>query len=129
MPRTVLLKHRLPDGSWHYDWLLARDGDHRGDGAGPLISFRVFVDIRRRSLAAFVGVRTPDHRPAYLSYEGEVSGDRGVVERVAEGVCRVDDESPTFLAGAVGWDGPMRRFEAIKSRSVWRVRLGATDIA
>jgi len=129
MPRTVLLKHRLPDASWHYDWLLARDGDDQGDGAGSLISFRVFLDIRRPSLAAFVAVRTPDHRPVYLTYEGEVSGERGVVERIAEGVCRIDEETPTVLAGAVGWDGRLRRFEAIKSSSVWRVRLGATDIA
>lgn len=129
MPRTVLLKHTLPDGPWHYDWLLARDGDDDGAGAGPLISFRVDTDIRRRSLAAFDAVRRPDHRPDYLTYEGEISEGRGKVERIDAGVCRIDEESPSHLAGAVRWQGPMRRFEALKSGRIWQVRLGATDIA
>jgi hypothetical protein len=32
-------------------------------------------------------VRAPDHRPAYLTYEGPVSGDRGEVRRVFEARC------------------------------------------
>jgi hypothetical protein len=32
-------------------------------------------------------VRLPDHRNAYLEYEGPVSGQRGVVKRVAAGWC------------------------------------------
>lgn len=129
MPRTVLLKHTQPDGAWHYDWLLARAGDESGRGAGALITFRVFVDIRSRSLADFVAIRLPDHRAKYLHYEGELSGDRGRVERVDEGVCRIDEEAPALLAGAVGWgETPkLRRFEAIKTRQIWRVRLLATD--
>jgi hypothetical protein len=31
--------------------------------------------------------RLPDHRNAYLEYEGPVSGDRGTVLRVAAGAC------------------------------------------
>ncbi|MFG0274286.1 MAG: hypothetical protein ACF8QF_04435 [Phycisphaerales bacterium] len=129
MPRMVLLKHSLPDGPWHYDWLLARDGDNTGAGAGPLISFRVDVDLRQRSLAAFTAQRRADHRSEYLTYEGEISGGRGRVERIDAGVCRIDEESRSQIAGAIRWDGPMRRFEAIKSGRVWQVRLGATDIA
>jgi hypothetical protein len=35
-------------------------------------------------------VRIKDHRRAYLSFEGEVSRHRGVVERVAGGTCSVE---------------------------------------
>ena len=34
--------------------------------------------------------RLPDHRREYLTYQGEVSKDRGCVERVAEGWCEVE---------------------------------------
>lgn len=39
----------------------------------------------------------PDHRPAYLSYEGELSKSRGWVRRVASGTHRVRDDTPTRL--------------------------------
>lgn len=90
MPRTVLLKHTLPDGTWHYDWLIARDGDEDGTGAGPTIAFRVDerIDEPGHSKAILVD-RLTDHRPLYLTYTGPVSGGRGSVERLAEGTCRV----------------------------------------
>ena len=34
--------------------------------------------------------RLPDHRRAYLEYEGPLSGDRGAVKRIASGVCTVE---------------------------------------
>ena len=46
--------------------------------------------------AVVVAIRLPDHRLAYLDYEGPVSRDRGHVRRVEEGsyaVCRGDWES------------------------------------
>jgi len=33
--------------------------------------------------------RRPDHRRAYLDFEGPVSGDRGHVTRFDEGTCRI----------------------------------------
>jgi hypothetical protein len=55
----------------------------------------------------------PPHRSDYLSYEGPVSGDRGVVRPVATGACRVErhtgheialrtDEGVTLLLRRVG---------------------------
>ena len=35
--QTVILQHDLPDGTSHFDWLLAVDAK----GSGPLVSFRV----------------------------------------------------------------------------------------
>ncbi len=90
MPRTVLLHHTLPDGSSHIDWLVARDGDEAGTGAGPVITFRVpeRIDLSPPGTPVLVD-RLLDHRPLYLSYEGPIRGGRGAVERIAEGHCRV----------------------------------------
>lgn len=78
--RTVILKHTLPDGSWHHDWLVQhtdlalvptwRTGHARPDDP---------------ALDAFNADRIGEHRVHYLDYEGTVSGNRGRVERVARG--------------------------------------------
>lgn len=77
---TVLLRHTLPDGSFHFDWMLARDDD------GPLRTFRLETDISA-GCEQFVGTSLPDHRRRYLDYEGPISGNRGRVQRVASGSC------------------------------------------
>lgn len=82
---TVLLRHDLPDGSHHFDWMLARDDD------GPLLTFRLDRDISRDG-EPFEGELLPDHRRAYLEYEGPISGNRGSVARVAQGRCEVKQE-------------------------------------
>ena len=42
-------------------------------------------------------VRTPDHRPLYLSYEGPISSDRGHVRRVFEDAgCEVSIQEAQF---------------------------------
>lgn len=83
---TVLLRHDLPDGTSHFDWLLVRDDE------GPLLTFRLDRDISRDG-RAFEGEPLPDHRRIYLSYEGPISDDRGSVRRVAQGRCQVLEES------------------------------------
>ena len=39
----------------------------------------------------------PDHRPSYLTYEGELSNDRGWVRRVASGTHRIHSNHPVLL--------------------------------
>lgn len=78
--RTVILRHTLPDGSWHHDWLVERadlalvptwrTGHHRPDDP---------------TSESFEAERIGDHRAVYLDYEGEVSGGRGSVQRLATG--------------------------------------------
>lgn len=46
-------------------------------------------------------IRLRDHRRFYLDYEGELSGQRGNVQRVAEGTCEVE----------------------IGENSIWRIRF------
>jgi hypothetical protein len=79
---TVMLRHELPGGQWHVDWMIARDPD----GQRPLLSFRLgrsLLDLAPDEAIAVVPIQ--DHRAAYLEYEGPISGDRGRVSRIAAG--------------------------------------------
>ena len=42
--------------------------------------------------------RLRDHRRLYLSYEGQISGERGTVSRVEEGDCVIDQSEPGVLS-------------------------------
>jgi hypothetical protein len=90
---TVLLKHELPDGSSHFDWLLERAG-HPDLG---LVTFRVQVRPDENTASHFEAVRLADHRREYLTYEGPISGGRGRVIRLASGACAMD-ETPGRLS-------------------------------
>jgi hypothetical protein len=58
-----------------------------------------------RDVIELGAARLPDHRLAYLDYEGPVSSGRGEVKRIDRGDYEVVDESPEWLrvrlAGAV----------------------------
>ena len=88
---TVLLRHDLPDGSHHFDWLLARDPE------GPLLTFRLDRDVAAEPTPSFAGQQLPDHRRLYLDYEGPISGDRGTVRSVARGRCEIIEASHAGL--------------------------------
>ena len=111
---TVFLRHELPDGTSHIDWLIAPLArDSRPDD-------RVLVSWRMTEQAAqalreptgeafeFVAVRMADHRHRYLDYEGPVGGDRGVVARVAIGGVVVFDEGPDRFRGLLAMGGVWR---------------------
>lgn len=79
--RTTVLKHTLPDGSWHVDWLIEVDETPR-----PRVpTFRLSDRPDQAGLTAFAAERLPDHRRLYLDYEGPVSGGRGHVEQLSTG--------------------------------------------
>ena len=75
MPRFVVLEHRW--NGVHHDLML------EDPGTGALRTWAIDApivagaDLPARSL--------PDHRAAYLDYEGPVSGDRGTVRRLDRG--------------------------------------------
>ena len=72
--RFVVLEHEW--NGVHWDFMLeAEDGLRTWSMNAPPAFGR---EQPARALA--------DHRPAYLSYEGPVSGDRGRVKRVAQGM-------------------------------------------
>lgn len=106
----VLLRHDLPDGSWHYDWLLepaSAAAAPVGPDARVLLAFRVANRLDAGPPREFPAERLPDHRRLYLDYEGEIAGGRGRVTRVAAGTCRtggvVIGDTPRALPAEAGW--------------------------
>jgi len=97
---AVLLFHRTPDGADHFDWMIQR----AGDGRSPLMTLRVRGRIDLGEVAGFMGEKLADHRADYLWHEGEVSGDRGAVSRVATGQLRIEQETGERIA-IRGWLG------------------------
>jgi hypothetical protein len=89
----VILRHSLPDGSWHADWLL----DLPSPDPARVPTFRC-AERPDTPTATFWALRLADHRRMYLDYEGPVSGGRGSVVRMARGV----------ILSAEGWPGPTR---------------------
>ena len=85
---TVLLKHTNDEGS-HFDWLLGVPGGkpEAGEAEARLWTFTITKASNEwKSGDEIEVVRNFDHRAKYLTYEGEISGGRGDVERVDEGV-------------------------------------------
>ena len=77
---TVQLRHEMPDGTWHIDWMLDRDGHSR------LITFRLPDRPDRLLKGSFMAAEAiGDHRRDYLDYEGPVSDSRGSVTRLGHG--------------------------------------------
>ena len=77
----------------HFDFLFERNAD------GPLVTFR----LREWPLTENQPVtRLRDHRRMYLTYEGAIPGDRGRVDRVAEGTVHVIETSGWLLQHANG---------------------------
>ncbi len=90
MPRFVILRHELPPGhdrGPHFDLMLEVGGALRTWSLPELPA--VGEVIQADAL--------PDHRLAYLDYEGPVSGNRGSVSRVEEGEYAVVTESGGLL--------------------------------
>lgn len=93
--RTVVLRHALPGGGWHLDWLIDRVGGREAPGEGQedardLVSFRVMVRPDDPVAQVFDAERMTDHRAIYLTREGDIGEGRGVVARVGAGWCAID---------------------------------------
>lgn len=138
--RTVLLAHRLADGSEHFDWLIERpDAQHER----CLLSFRCdrrvdrwIIDQPSGSSSHGLLVETmPDHRAAFLTCEGPLSpapdgSSRGSVRRVAQGTFAWQAPEPGDASSAIR---ARVAFEATAAFDVliepdadprlWRVRL------
>jgi hypothetical protein len=86
----VLLKHTLPDESFH---------DER-----TLVTFRVLTRVDLDMPDPVRAERLPDHRTIYLRFEGDIGGGRGAVSRVAQGECSIERDEPGEFAARVRWD-------------------------
>ena len=67
---------------------------------------------RNNPLVMYVtaGERIKDHRPDYLDYEGEVSGNRGRVARVAQGRCAFREIRPGLWLFSTNFPAVRRHF-------------------
>lgn len=77
----AVLEHTTSAGV-HWDLLMEAPGQE------PLLTWR----LAHNPLAArgpIPAQRLPDHRPAYLDYEGPLTGDRGKVRRLDRGPSRL----------------------------------------
>jgi hypothetical protein len=107
MPRFVLLYHDCPPDyvrASHWD-LMLEAGDVLRTGALAALP-RSWGVWRERTAAQFpacaavaggeeiAAVALGDHRRHYLEFEGEVSGGRGRVVRVARGEYAIEEEGP-----------------------------------
>lgn len=100
MPRSVLLRHDLPDGSWHYDWLIDAL-DKGGQDDRNLITFRL-AERPDGDRHTFDATRLPDHRRLYLAFEGELSEHRGTITKIEEWPCTIRELTPTVLHLSLG---------------------------
>jgi hypothetical protein len=83
MPRFVVLEHVRTEGT-HWD-LMLESGDALATWA-----LAVPPDTRQPIAAE----QLPDHRLAYLDYEGPISGGRGDVSRWDHGACEFQRSEP-----------------------------------
>lgn len=80
---TVQLRHTLPNGSHHFDWLL----DVADAPQSPLTTFRLPDALHTMKPGSEMrALRIADHRRLYLEYEGKLSDNRGSVKRVTSGL-------------------------------------------
>lgn len=94
---TVLLHHQTPPDlsppvASHLDWLL----ENPLDPQGPLLCWRVVIPCDQWAARGQVElIRISDHRRSYLQFEGELTGGRGSVKRVDQGIAKVLDWTET----------------------------------
>lgn len=87
--RFVLLLHVISDNR-HWD-LMLENGDHLATWRLPLHPSQMSLTGTTDTLPA---ERIADHRLAYLTYEGQVSGARGEVKREDQGHYELLSRSP-----------------------------------
>jgi hypothetical protein len=109
MPRFVLLRHEMPHGV-HFDFML--------ETAGVLKTWTL-PEMPQKDVE-FACTALPDHRIAYLDYEGPVSGDRGTVHREDRGEYSLEQQDETtWIIRATG--------EKIAGKVVLRHSTDETD--
>lgn len=118
----MLLRHKLPDGSWHFDWLIDRGS------ALPLVSFRVLERVDIPTITEFFADRIGDHRREYLQYEGPVSDGRGNVQRMASGIVESLSEDPDHFQITVSFGTSRRSWTGTRiDAGRWRFEVSGPD--
>jgi hypothetical protein len=118
MPRYVILLHAFPpehERATHWDLMFEQ--------AGVLRTWA----LASEPAAGCQGEaeQLADHRPAYLDYEGPVSGERGTVTRWDWGSYRLVEDAGDRLVAELG-GRLMARVELVRQAGhLWRVSFSA----
>ncbi len=100
MHTSVILIHNLPDGSSHFDWLVDRpelQSEHR------LLAFRCQHRPDSTDHSDFQAIKLPNHRAIYLTYEGQISNNRGTVQRLEAGKVVHLEQTPHSINILINW--------------------------
>lgn len=132
-PRMVILRHQLPDGSHHFDWLV--QGPQRIPAPPSpedrcLIAFRTAVRPDEAALtgASFEAERLQDHRRLYLDFEGQLTDNRGTVQRLATGIVEaLFNEATVFRLRGRFNDAPTCIWEASSIGGHWTFESGPAE--
>lgn len=125
MPRYVILLHQMPEGAGrptHWDLMLED---------GRVLLTWALQTLPEQSSATQVH-KLPDHRPAYLTYEGPVSNHRGSVRRWDQGEFQWIQRSEDLLHIRVlgqQLHGQIRLTRELESTESWQMEYFASDQA
>jgi hypothetical protein len=119
MPRFVILRHDCPRGV-HFDFMLESDG---------VLKTWALPEPPSQGVS-FIGESLPDHRLAYLDYEGPVSDNRGSVARWDHGAYETEQRTDTEWNVALSGEkivGKVILRKTADSANLWSVEMGAAD--
>lgn len=83
MQQSVVLRHDVRAGEFHFDWMIDQPeilDEHR------LRCWRCDIRPDYQECTSFLCMELPSHRSVYLTFEGQISGNRGSVVQLASGV-------------------------------------------
>jgi len=131
MPRFVLLRHECPPHlakPSHWDFMLQQDCVLATWQliALPADWHRLLELDGSQSENIVLAERLPDHRLAYLDYEGPISGDRGEVHRIAAGTFEVlqqSDERLQVVLSSEKLQGVVQLTRDTAQPQAWQLRL------
>lgn len=112
MRQSVVLLHKQPSCTDHFDWLIDQpklDADHR------LLTFR--SSSRPDQSDSFIAQQAPDHRAIYLNYEGPISNNRGEVTRINKGEVLRWDQGNTRISALIQWPNQRIKYTALRENN------------
>jgi len=117
MPSAFVIILHTGCGPEHYDLML--------EAGESLATWQLHADcLGLRPGDSLTARKLPDHRLAYLSYQGPVSGGRGQVRSIRTGTYETLDRGPDRLVVRLNWPGASAAFELARSDQAgddWRI--------
>lgn len=111
--RFVILHHLAPTGE-HWDFMLEQEN--------ALATWQLVSEPVNRGSCPIECVRIHDHRKHYLTFQGPVSGGRGIVTRIDQGryeLLAIDETTWTFRLSGIRLTGDFCLVTAPPSATRW----------